>query len=228
MPVAVVTPPSATPISLAEAKDHLRVDWADDDASITRMIETATAMFDGPDATLGRCLMKQSLEMKIDTFPCGASGFDIFDRLRYRTLDIPHSYHSWNQYLRAQEIPLPYPPVIGTVSITYLDQDGASQTLPSSVYRLLGGGSAPTRVGLKQGQSWPAIESLAEAITIQWDAGYGETGKDVPAPIRHAILLTVGHLYENRQSVVVDASRVQAIELPQGAQALVAPYRIFS
>lgn len=43
----------------------------------------------------------------------------------------------------------------------------------------------------------------AEGITIRWWAGYGESGFEVPAAIRHAMLMLVCHWYDNRSAVVV-------------------------
>jgi uncharacterized phiE125 gp8 family phage protein len=41
------------------------------------------------------------------------------------------------------------------------------------------------------------------AITITFWAGYGEDGRSVPAPIKHAMLMLVGFWYENRTAVLV-------------------------
>lgn len=227
MSVVVVTPPTVSPVSLDEAKRHLRVDWIDDDATIQSLIDVATAAFDGPDATLGRSLVKQTLALNLDTFPCAASGFDVWDRMRWCKSDRWPSFQDhWRDVLRLQQIPLPCPPYIGGLTVTYADAAGVQQTVDPATYRIVGVGTWRPRLTLAANQSWPACQFAEEAVTIRWDAGYGTTGDKVPAPIRHAILLTIGHLYENRQNVVVDASRVQAIELPQGAEALVAPYRI--
>jgi len=47
----------------------------------------------------------------------------------------------------------------------------------------------------------------------------------VPAPIKHAALLMVGHFYENREAVPDFRA---ATVLPLGVEALVAPYRAHS
>ena len=52
--------PAETPVSVGEAKDHLRVDAADEDALIARLIAAATAHFDGWAGVLGRALVTQT------------------------------------------------------------------------------------------------------------------------------------------------------------------------
>jgi uncharacterized phiE125 gp8 family phage protein len=66
---AVIVPPATLPVTLAEAKFHLRVDHAFDDALITGYIARATGYFDSVDGVLGRCLEPQTLEMALDAFP---------------------------------------------------------------------------------------------------------------------------------------------------------------
>lgn len=64
---------------------------------------------------------------------------------------------------------------------------------------------------------------------IRWVAGYAPTedGKStVPAPIRHAILLMVGHLFAHRDAVT--ATQAKPEQLPLGVEALLSPYRVFS
>ena len=42
----VVTPPAAEPVTLADLKAHLRIDWADEDAQLTQFVAAARQMFE--------------------------------------------------------------------------------------------------------------------------------------------------------------------------------------
>ena len=68
------------------------------------------------------------------------------------------------------------------------------------------------------------IDRVTSAVRYEIDftAGYGSSGVDVPQPLRQAIRLLVTHWYENRSAVVLgdDASAT-----PLGYRELVAPYR---
>lgn len=71
----------------------------------------------------------------------------------------------------------------------------------------------------------PSVDGLT--IAVRYQAGYAaaDDRSTVPAPIRHAILLMVGHLYSNRDAVTTTAA--QPAQLPFGVEALLAPYRIW-
>jgi len=64
----LVTPPSDLPVTLDEAKLHLRVDGADDDTLITGLLNAAVSHLDGWTGILGRCLVEQTWRMDFDTF----------------------------------------------------------------------------------------------------------------------------------------------------------------
>lgn len=214
-----VAAPAQLPVSLDEAKRHLRVDDADNDATISALIETATAYFDGRSGILGRALISQSWRMDI------ASPY--YNRAYRGDYHLGGGDNFAGGFGLSRAVRLPLSPVRSISSVTYWDGANNSQTFGANAYTLLTDGRG-SFLYLGNGFSWPGVYARPDSLSITFVAGYGDNPIDVPAPIRHAILLMVGHLYENRQSVVVDASRVQAIELPQGAQALVAPYRIFS
>jgi uncharacterized phiE125 gp8 family phage protein len=66
MALKLITAASAMAVSLAEAKLHLRVDAADEDALITAFITSAT---EAAEQITGRALMPQTWELTLDAFP---------------------------------------------------------------------------------------------------------------------------------------------------------------
>lgn len=121
------------------------------------------------------------------------------------------------------DIRLAFPPIAEVLSVKYDDADGAEQEVSDDDYRLVGQPGMP-RVALAYGASWPTVRSQSEAVRIQYTAGYGDA-EDVPAPIKQAILLMVGHWYANREAVVVGAI---VSELPLAARALLFPFQILA
>lgn len=69
MPLSLVTAPTETPVTLAEACAHLRLSVGDDDATVQALIAAATAHLDGYAGILGRCLVTQTWRMTMDTLP---------------------------------------------------------------------------------------------------------------------------------------------------------------
>lgn len=68
----LITPPAAMPVSLAEARAHVRYEDADQDALLTAQITAAVAHLDGWSGVLGRCLISQVWEWPLDGWPaCG-------------------------------------------------------------------------------------------------------------------------------------------------------------
>lgn len=110
-------------------------------------------------------------------------------------------------------------PVTAINSVSYVDLEGASHTLDASEYQL-DMFSRPAR--LKPTATFPA----ANEITVEFEAGYtdGESPNNWPMPqtIQAAMLLMIGHLYDNRETV----SDTQSYERPMGSTYLLTPYRI--
>jgi uncharacterized phiE125 gp8 family phage protein len=93
---------------------------------------------------------------------------------------------------------LPLYPVQSVDSITYIDQAGAEQTLDSSVYRV-DTHSNPARITLEWNQTWPTARLISNSVKVTFTAGYN----NVPADLKHALILLVAHWYENREPVNV-------------------------
>ena len=188
---SLVSGPDAPLLSIAEAKLHCRVDFADDDDLLSVYIAAATDMLDAEWGELGRALVTQRWQLTLTAFPSG--------RL----------------------IVLPVPPVQQVTSITYYDTDNAEQTLSTDTYTLVVNGE-DGRIYLNADQSWPATYDRADAVAVQYDAGYGDAAADVPEGIRLAARLMVAHWYENRAAVTERAMS----QLPMGIRTLLHKYRV--
>lgn len=94
-------------------------------------------------------------------------------------------------------------PVQSITSITYVDSDGATQTLSSSVYQTDLNADPPV-ITLAHGQSWPATRSQRANVTITYVTGYGDDVVDIPAPIRQAIQMLAAALYQRREATTVE------------------------
>lgn len=64
------TPPASEPVTLEEAKNHLKVDIADDDAWITAQISAARTLCED---FLGRAMIEQTFKLRLDEWPCNAT-----------------------------------------------------------------------------------------------------------------------------------------------------------
>lgn len=121
-------------------------------------------------------------------------------------------------YFPCGRIYLPLPPLQGVTEVAYTDVDGAPQTYAD--FREFG---VDSRIG--QGFILPAYDGewpetrddTPEAVQITFTAGYAA----LPTPIKHAILLMVGSLYEHRE----DASHTKMEQMPFASTALLTPYR---
>ncbi len=68
MGIKVITPPATEPVTLAEAKLHLRVDSSDEDALITRAIKSAR---EECEHFIQRTIAATTLSLYLDAFPSG-------------------------------------------------------------------------------------------------------------------------------------------------------------
>ena len=171
--------PTVEPLSLAEAKAHLRVDITDDEDLITDLIKGAREL---AEVATNRQFLDATWQLKLDSFPvAGKPGL---------VIDADGS------------IRLPRAPVLTAtqVAITYIDSAGASQTLATTVYGV-DLASEPGRVYLLYNQTWPATRGQKRAVTITYHAGYGTTSASVPETARNLVRLMVGDAYENRETM---------------------------
>ena len=99
-------------------------------------------------------------------------------------------------------IELPASPLISVESVKYYPADGGSQaTFSISSYHVLAD-SEPGCVVLKSTVDWPDLYDRPDAVEINFTAGY----TTVPKTLRHAVLLLLAHLYEQRSGVAIGDS----------------------
>jgi len=116
------------------------------------------------------------------------------------------------------------PPLVSVASVKYYDPDGILQTLAATEY-VIDTDSTPGRVYPAYGKSWPATQVRPNAVRIQFVAGYGDAGTDVPACIRQWMLLNVTNLYENRETETVASGKLTMVDLSTLADSLLDPER---
>lgn len=127
----------------------------------------------------------------------------------------------------ADEFYLPKAPCVSVTSITYLDTDGASQTLATTVY----GTDLPTgpdaragRIYLKYQQVWPQTRDIPNAVTVRFVAGYAGTNP-VPSSLKAAIKVLVATWYGPAREAVNIGNIVT--EIPMAVNALLWPFKSF-
>lgn len=205
----VVIAAAAEPVTLADAKVHLRAaDGTDEDALIGGLISAAREI---AEHYTGRALAPQTLEMALPGFPF------------HRGLASPSiTWRAGAPRVGSGVIELDMPPVASVTSIKYTDPLGVEQTLDQSKYRLSAFG-AQRNVVPTFGNEWPCTACDPEAVRIQYVTGY----TSCPQAARSAMLLIIGHLYENRQDAVIDHA-VRIVELPMGALALLDTVKVWA
>ncbi len=203
----LIADPVLEPVSLAEAKLHLRVDLSNEDALIAGLIVTARELCE---LRTRRSFIEQTWEGRLDCFPSESVGY----WSRANRYFGPGDARYWPGS-RTGTIVFDHPPLISVESIQYVDANGATQTLATSEYDVSAG--TPGRARPKALKQWPGTRAgRMDAVIVTYKAGYSEDPILVPASIRSAMLLTIGHLYLNREDVVPGARA----ELPIGAARL--------
>lgn len=187
MRLKLKTAPTVEPVSLEEAKLHLKVDAGDDNALIAALITTAREVIE---SETHRAFITQTWQMILDTAP--------------------------------HIIEIPKPPLQSVVSITVIDSAGDESVVSSDDYMVDASQNSYGRVTPNLGCTWPSHRGFASFI-IEFKAGYGDAASDVPENLKQAILVFMGHMYENRGGEGAVKARVQAIE---EAKILLWPFKI--
>ncbi len=195
MALSLHTAPVGQALDLAAVKLQCRMgDLSDEDAYFAGVLIPAVA--DRAEASTRRALLTQTWDLVLDRFPSGTG------------------------------LELPKPPLISVTFVHYLDTAGVTQTWSSSLYLVeapAGPRCARGRIELPFAGIWPITLDQPGAVTIRFVAGYG-AGSDIPPLLTMAMLMDVGTLFENRESVLT-GPRQQAIQMPSSTQDIYRTYR---
>ena len=206
--IATTVQPVIEPITLDQAKLHLRVDHAVDDALITSLIAMSRGWCE---QYTERAFINQTKSMTLSIFP----RFGWFRDGIAHTL-LPVSYRG--------AIRLPFGPVSSITSVQYVDGAGVTQTMISPAYQVWLEHEPPLVAPASQ-TGWPATEvDTLKAVTVAYVCGYGATATSVPDAIRQAILLMVGQHYERRGDGDL-MGNLEVIGIHPAVKLLLSPYR---
>jgi len=197
----LITPPAVEPVSLAEAKQHARIEYPDDDDLVANLITAARLVCE---KELRRAFISQTWETYLDHWPWPEQ---YPGAMYYGSSYIPQTMSY--PYTPLAMIQIDNPNLVSVASISYVDTSGATQTLDPSAYLVQAG--APGRIHPAYGQTWPSVRCIPGAITVNYLAGYGPAATDVPECVRTAIKMMVAELYEQREMTAAQAYQANPI-----------------
>lgn len=172
MRLSITSEPAAEPVTLTEAKAHLRVTGTDDDTILAVYIKAARVR---AEMFTRRAFVTQTLRLRLGVFP--GERFIELPRPPLASVTSLKYYDSDN----VQQ-------TVDAASLT----EGYEVVTDELVGKLV----------LRDGASWPSpVYARADAIEVIFVAGYGAYTA-VPETLRLAVLHLVAHYYENRVPVV--------------------------
>jgi uncharacterized phiE125 gp8 family phage protein len=144
MQLSLVTAPADEPLTVEEARTHLRLSGTGEDGYIAALIAAARRQCE---QKTGRCLVTQTWDVLYDSFAHADP------RCR-------------------GEIWLPRSPVQGVTHVKYYDAAGVQQTWSSANYQLAQG--THPRLAPVAGVFWPGTYERLQAVEIRLVCGYGD------------------------------------------------------
>jgi uncharacterized phiE125 gp8 family phage protein len=190
-----VTAPAGRPVTLEEAKAHLRVDGTAEDTLIERAIDAATAYIDGPRG-IGHALVEQQWDLRLDCFPWGRI---VLPLNPVRTVD-----------------EITYTDTAGTTQT--LDASRyivSAEREPATIEPEYNENWPSTRL---------VADAVKVRFTVGYEPGSGsppDYGANVPNDLKAAVLWLTAHIYENR----MPTSTNNAEALPFAVENILARYR---
>ncbi len=180
------------PITLSEAKQQCYIPTSYSDSDTDELLTSfikSARMY--AENRMWRQLVDATITLKLDDFPM-----------------------SYNEF-KKEVIYLPRAPLVSVTSIKY-ETDAGTETISSDDYRV-DTTSEPARI--EPVTFWPSPKDQINAVTITYEAGYGDSGgeSNVPEDIKVGIKMRVKSLYDNRDSVVLLERSGEYHSFPSGS-----------
>ena len=132
---------------------------------------------------------------------------------------------SWRLVLDAwpvcRSIELPIGPMLSLTVITAYDAEGDEHLVPLAQF-IPETRVSPARLLLPLVIAGMPDLRERRGLEIDYVAGFGETGDDVPADVTHALQVLIAYWFEHRDAVIVAGS---GAVVPAGFDRLVSPYK---
>jgi len=204
MALKIKNSPSLELVSLAEAKELLRIDDSTDDNLISSMI---TAIRQRAEEWTGRSFLTQTWTLWLNEFP-------------FRINNV-----------NGRVIVIPRPPLQAVTFIKSYDTENAASIFDASDY-FVDSAPSPGRIALNENSSWPTGLRKFSAVEIEFIAGYGYLASDVPEGIKQGMLQWIKLLFANKSKLYEsDEStpgllEMNRIPIPPLVMMLWEPYRL--
>lgn len=197
----VVSQPSQEPVTLAEAKSHLRIDGSDDDTLIGLCLGASRQYFENA------CqihIASKTVQLALDSFPVTVPNLSVTSNINY---PFQTKYYPFDGVIYLTG------PVSSVESVAYTDTALAEQALGSYRVDLI---SNPARI--TYASAWPTTAKITNAVRVNYTAGFANGA--VPKLLKAGILFYVAHLYENREAVTTGS----LTETPLAVESIILQY----
>lgn len=205
--LTVVTKAPMLPVTLKEAKRHLRISSTAEDAHISDLIKAATSW---AERETRRRFVSQVVTFSMDRFPrrgefVFAFGHN-FENFAFNTSD--NFGRTFDRRTRDRQIMLPGGVVTAVEKIDYIDETGAPQVLsgptsgtPGTDFQEDLTDDEGAFVVPPDNAVWPGTDvGIVNAVVVEFTVGYAANSDGVPEDIKAAIKFRVGDLFNIRST----------------------------
>src|SRR3990167_2514541 len=183
MALSLSSAPATEPVTLTEAKAHLKVDHAADDDYIEDFVIPAARRYG--ETLTHRAFITQTWVLRLNGFGCGAPVL----------------------------LPRPPLVSVTSVAYTDSNGDAQTWSAGSTGYTLespSGEHALHASIRPSYGESYPSTRNIVDSVVLTYVAGYGAASA-VPVGIKHGLLMLIEDLYRQRGSNLQGPSSRAAI-----------------